>query len=87
LTICQVIEILSSTVQIMESVLMALLKPILNALNLDDDRDQVSMIHVKNDHVISPDVFAVTSLASSSIAAAGLALAHYAFGPQYEGQR
>jgi hypothetical protein len=86
LTICQVIEILSSKVQIMESVLMALLKPILNALNLDDDRDQVSMIHVKNDHVISPDVFAVTSLASSSIAAAGLALAHYAFGPQYEGQ-
>lgn len=65
---------------------MALLKPILNALNMDDDRYQALMIHVKNDHVTSSDVFAVTSLASSSIAAAGLALAHYAFGSQYEGQ-
>lgn len=65
---------------------MALLKPILNALSMDDDRCQASMIHVKNDHVMSSDVFAVTSLASNSIAAAGLAMAHYAFGPQYEGQ-
>lgn len=65
---------------------MTLLKPILNALNIGDDRCQASMIHVKNDHTMSSDIFAVTSLASSSIAAAGLALAHYAFGSGYEGQ-
>lgn len=65
---------------------MALMKPILDALNFADDWRQGEMIHVKNAHAMSSDVFAVTSLASSSVAAAGLTLAHYVFGAQYRGQ-
>lgn len=65
---------------------MVLINPILDALDMDNKLPAASMIHVKNDHVASSDVFAVTDLASSSIAAAGLALAKYAFGPQYEVQ-
>ncbi|MBO6916955.1 MAG: CoA transferase [Rhizobiaceae bacterium] len=65
---------------------MVFLKPILDALNFENDWCQGAMIHVKNDHAMSSDVFAVTSLASSSVAAAGLALTHYAFGGQYQRQ-
>lgn len=65
---------------------MVLMKPILDALNFADDWRKDEMIHVKNAHAMSSDVFSVTSLASSSIAAAGLALAHYAFGAQYLGR-
>ncbi|MEP2978477.1 MAG: CoA transferase [Lentilitoribacter sp.] len=62
---------------------MVLISPILGALDMDDNCYAASMIHVKNDHVASSDVFAVTDLASSSIAAAGLALAKYTFGSQF----
>lgn len=63
---------------------MVLISPILDALDMDDNCSAASMIHVKNDHVASSDVFAVTDLASSSIAAAGLALAKYAFGSRFK---
>ncbi|MEP3198887.1 MAG: CoA transferase [Lentilitoribacter sp.] len=63
---------------------MVLISPILDALDMDDNCSAASMIHVKNDHVASSDVFAVTDLASNSIAAAGLALAKYAFGSQFK---
>lgn len=65
---------------------MVLINPILDALDIDNKLPATSMIHVKNDHVASSDIFAVTDLASSSIAAAGLALANYAFGSQFEGE-
>lgn len=59
---------------------MTLLNPILEALNFNDKNHLLSHISCFNSETDSSDIFAVTDLASSSIASAGLALADYVFG-------